>query len=91
MELLNQLIEKIAHTEIKEVIKKMVKFHGYDRITFTELEEMLYDVLEGDEANEDAEHYHANHDENGHSKLENSIHKLNQSGVYTDINQDKNK
>ena len=26
MELLNQLIEKIAHVEIKEVIKKMVKF-----------------------------------------------------------------
>ncbi len=26
----------------------MVKYHGYDRITFTELEEMLYDVLEGE-------------------------------------------
>ena len=27
----------------------MVKVHGYDRITFTELEDMLYDVLEGEE------------------------------------------
>ena len=27
----------------------MVKVHGYDRITFTELEDMLYDILEGEE------------------------------------------
>jgi hypothetical protein len=30
------------------VLRKMVKVHGYDRITFTELEEMLYHVLEGE-------------------------------------------
>ena len=57
MELLNQLIEKIAHLEIREVIKKMIKFHGYDRITFTELEDMLYNILEGEEG-EDYGHEH---------------------------------
>ncbi len=47
MDLLNQLVEKISQHEIKDIIRKMLKYHGYDRITFTELEEMLYNVLEG--------------------------------------------
>lgn len=38
MELLNQLIDKISQQEIREVLSKMLKFHSYDRITFTELE-----------------------------------------------------
>ena len=57
MDLLNQLIEKIAHKEIKDVIKKMLKFHGYDRITFTELEDMLYNILDGEEGNDEINHY----------------------------------
>jgi hypothetical protein len=81
MELLSQLIEKIAHVEIKEVIKKMVKFHGYDRITFTELEEMLYDVLEGDCGDEGRPE---REDEVDCSRLKDSIHKINQSGMEAD-------
>jgi hypothetical protein len=79
MELLNQLIEKIAHKEIKDVIKKMVKFHGYDRITFTELEDMLYNILDGEEDDDGTNHYQDNQEDLGHSKLSNSIHQLNHS------------
>ncbi len=45
IELLNQLIDKISQQEMRVVLSKMLKFHTYERITFTELEEMLYNVL----------------------------------------------
>ena len=34
---------------IKEVLVKMLKVAPYERICFTELEEMLYDILEKNE------------------------------------------
>lgn len=81
MELLGQLVEKISQQEIREIIRRMVKGQGWDRITWTELEEMLYDVLEGGgreegeserRGGEDGE----DHEGMGHSRLETSIHRL---------------
>lgn len=34
---------------IKDVLRKMLKIAAYERISFTELEEMLYDILEKNE------------------------------------------
>jgi hypothetical protein len=48
VEALNGMVDKVELKEVREVLRKMVKAHGYDRVTFTELEEMLYHVLEGE-------------------------------------------
>lgn len=52
MEMLATLIDQVTQREIKSVLRKMLKYHTYERITFTELEEMLFDILERPEGEE---------------------------------------
>jgi serine/threonine protein kinase len=42
---LNDLLLRVKSADLREVLKKMLKQHSYDRITFTELEEMLFEVI----------------------------------------------
>lgn len=42
---MNELINKIEDIDLQLILTKMLKYHSYERITFTELEEMLFDII----------------------------------------------
>ena len=42
---MNELINKIEDLDLQLILTKMLKYHSYERITFTELEEMLFDII----------------------------------------------
>ena len=42
---INGLVDVITDKDLKNVLKKMLKYHSYERITFTSLEEMLYEII----------------------------------------------
>lgn len=43
--MLNEEIKKIGDGNIQTIVRKMLKPQTYDRISFTELEEMLFEVI----------------------------------------------
>lgn len=43
--MLQEEIRKVKDGDLQSVLKQMLKVHSYERITFTELEEMLYEII----------------------------------------------
>ena len=66
---LNRLVQNVCDDEIRHILKKMMKVAPYERITFTELEDMLYGILEN--RNTQAEQV---------SRLEDSIYRVEYDG-----------
>ena len=70
----------IHDTDLRNILGKMLKFHSYERITFTELEEMLYEIIQESEMKgQKSAVCLQHHDEYQVSTLEESIVRIKQS------------
>ena len=78
---LREYLTSIEDSDIREVLSKMLKSHSYERITFTELEEMLYEMISKNDKNGQTSTSTLQQEQDQISKLEESILRIKQDSL----------